>query len=88
MGFKVLEIQLTPNPNALKFVLDGVVSPQPASFFNVGAAAEHPLAKRLFEIEGVTSLLLLGDFVTINKSPETRWDDIKRQAKAVLKATA
>ena len=86
MGLKVLEVQPTPNPNAMKFVLDGEVSPRPASFFDAGAAAEHSLAARLFEIEGVTGLLLLGDFVTINKSPAARWDDIKRQAKAVLKA--
>jgi hypothetical protein len=86
MGLKVLEVQPTPNPNAMKFVLDGEVSPQPASFFNAAAAAEHSLAAQLFAIEGVTGLLLLGDFVTINKSPAARWDDIKRQAKAVLKA--
>jgi hypothetical protein len=84
MGFRVLEIQPTPNPNAMKFVLDRAVSQQPMSFFNAGAAADHPLAHRLFEIAGVSSLLLLGDFVTINKSSGARWDDIKRQAKDAL----
>jgi hypothetical protein len=86
MGFNVLEVQPTPNPNAMKFVLDAPVTPQPISYFNADAAGAHPLAKRLFEIKGVTSLLLLGDFVTINKSPAAGWDDIKRQAKAILKA--
>ena len=84
MGFRVLEIQPTPNPNAMKFVLDRAVSQQPMSFFNADAAADHPLAQRLFEIAGVSSLLLLGDFVTINKSSGARWDDIKRQAKDAL----
>ena len=86
MGFRVLEIQPTPNPNAMKFVLDRAVSQQPMSFFNAAAATDHPLAKQLFEIAGVSSLLLLGDFVTINKSSEARWDDIKTQAKAALAA--
>jgi NFU1 iron-sulfur cluster scaffold homolog, mitochondrial len=88
MGFRIIEIQPTPNPNAMKFVLDRPVSQQPMSFFNAAAATDFPLAKRLFEIPGVSSLLLLGDFITINRSPETDWDDIKDQAKAVLSAAA
>jgi NFU1 iron-sulfur cluster scaffold homolog, mitochondrial len=88
MGYRVIEIQPTPNPNALKFVLDREVSQQPLSFFNAEAAKDYPLAIRLFEIPGVTSLLLLGDFITINKSPGGAWDDIKDQARAVLHAAA
>ena len=88
MGYRVIEIQPTPNPNALKFVLDRQVSQQPLSFFNAAAATDYPLAKRLFEIADVSSLLLLGDFITINKSPGGDWDDIKAQAQAVLMAAA
>lgn len=84
MGFKVVEIQPTPNPNAAKFVLDGSVSPGPISFFNAEAAKDYPLATALFAIEGVTSLLLLGDFITINKSPSAQWADITPKARAVL----
>ena len=84
MGFRVIEIQPTPNPNACKFVLDRPVSQQPISFFNADAAKGYPLAMKLFAIQGVSSLLLLGDFITINKSPSARWDDISKQARAVL----
>ena len=84
MGFKVIEIQPTPNPNAAKLVLDGTVSQQPMSFFNAAAAKDVPLATALFAIDGVTSLLLLGDFITINKSPEAKWADITPKARAVL----
>ena len=86
MGFKVVEIQPTPNPNAAKFVLDGSVSQQPMSFFNAAAATGVPLAAALFAIEGVTSLLFLGDFITINKSPNADWADITPKARAVLAA--
>ena len=86
MGFRVVEIQPTPNPNATKFVLDRSVAEQPMSFFDASAARDHPLASQLFAIEGVTSLLLLGDFITINKSPAAGWADIKRRARAVLAA--
>ena len=84
MGFKVVEIQPTPNPNAVKLVLDGEISDRPMSFFNAEAAKDHPLPTAIFAIEGVTSLLLLGDFITINKSPAARWTDITPKARAVL----
>jgi hypothetical protein len=84
MSFRVLEIQPTPNPNAAKFVLDRPVSDQPLSFFNSSAAEGYPLAQKLFAIPGVMSLLLLGDFITINKSPDAAWTDITAAAEAVL----
>ena len=88
MGFRVIEIQSTPNPNALKFVLDRPVSEQPMSYFNAAAATTDTLASNLFAIEGVQSLLLLGDFITINKSPAARWDDIKKRATRVLETAS
>jgi NFU1 iron-sulfur cluster scaffold homolog, mitochondrial len=84
MAFRVQEVQPTPNPNALKFILDQPVSDQPISFFNPEAAQGHALATRLFSIPGVSSLLLLGDFVTINKSPEARWTDITGRVRKAL----
>jgi len=84
MSFRVQEVQATPNPNALKFILDQPVSEQPTSFFNAEAAQGHALATRLFAIPGVSSLLLLGDFVTINKSPEARWTDITGRVRKAL----
>jgi hypothetical protein len=87
MPFRVLEIQPTPNPNAAKFVLDREVSPQPASFFNAAAAVGHPLANELFAIRGVSSLLFLGDFITVNKQPDVSWKQITPAVEKVLQAT-
>jgi len=84
MGFRVNDVQSTPNPNAAKFVLDRAISDQPASFFNAEAARNHALASRLFEIAGVTSLLLLGDFVTVNKQADVKWSTITPKVKRVL----
>ena len=86
MGFNVSEVQPTPNPNAAKFVLDRAVSEQPVSFFSAAAADGNPLAKRLFQIEGVASLLFLGDFITVNKSPQAQWKDVTKNVKKVLAA--
>ena len=85
MPYKVVEIQGTPNPNASKFVLDQVIATQPASFFNAEAAKDHPIASRLFSIAGVSSLLLLNDFVTVNKQPEAQWKSISGKVRDILK---
>ncbi len=86
MSFVVSEVQPTPNPNAAKFILDRSVSDQPTSFFNPGAAEGNALAMQLFGIPGVSSLLFLGDFITVNKSPEADWKEITTRVEAVLGA--
>lgn len=83
-GFRVTEVQPTPNPNAMKFLLDRPVSERPISFFNAGAANGHALAEKLFAVSGVSSLLFLGDFITVNKSPDARWPDVTAKVKQVL----
>ena len=87
MGFKVVEIQPTPNPNAAKFVLDREINDRPMSFLTPADGAGHPLASQLFGIKGVTSVLILGDFVTINKSASAEWKQIADKAKEILQKT-
>jgi len=86
MPFKVIDIQPTPNPNAAKFILDAQVAPQPTSFFNAEQAKDHPLASQLFAIPGVTSVLLLGDFVTVNKRPEIKWSALTDKVQQILQS--
>jgi hypothetical protein len=84
MSFTVADIQPTPNPNALKFILDRTISAEPASFFKAAEAQNHPIAAKLFAVNGVSSLLLLGDFVTVNKTPDADWAAIKRGVRKAL----
>ena len=86
MPYRVVEVQPTPNPNAAKFILDREVSSQPISFFSAESAINHPLAQRLFAIEGISSLLLLGDFITINKFADSDWKKITAPAKKVIES--
>ena len=85
MGFHIKSILPTPNPNATKFVLDREISPHPVSFLNPDQAQDHPIARELFKIDGVTSVLILGDFVTINKVSDRRWDLITGKVEEILK---
>ena len=84
MAFRVAEIQSTPNPNAIKVILDQPVSKEPTSFLHPSEAGGHALAMQLFAIPGVSSLLLLDDFITINKSSNARWADITSRVRQVL----
>lgn len=84
MGFEVIDVQPTPNPNAMKYVVDKPISDSPRSYFNAAAAAGDELAMRLFAIDGVTSLLLLNDFVTVNKRADVKWSAMTAAVKKVL----
>ena len=84
MPFRVTEIQPTPNPNAAKFLLDRPISERPMSFLSRDQAQDDPAAQALFAIPGVCAVLLLGDFVTVNKVAEKDWPAIKRKVKQVL----
>ena len=85
MPFEVVDVQPTPNPNAAKFVLNQSISVQSASFFTAEAAKGHAIASKLFAIPGVASLLLLGDFVTVNRQPGVPWETITSEVRKILK---
>jgi len=84
--FQVKEIQTTPNPNALKFVLSGKVTDRAISFRDPGEASGFPIAVQLLSIPGVRNLLFLNDFVTIGKSGEASWTSIRRRVSHILES--
>ena len=69
--------QPTPNPNAMKFTVSAPVSPDGSQSYGSKEAAESsPLAKALFALDGVASVFMLGNFVTVNKAQEANWNDL------------
>ena len=42
------------------------------------------LARRLFAIEGVTNVLVNGDWVTVSKRGDVGWAGVKREVERVL----
>ncbi|UCF18349.1 MAG: NifU N-terminal domain-containing protein [Gemmatimonadota bacterium] len=71
-------VQGTPNPNAAKFTVDrALVEGGPSrSFFDRGSAQADPLARAIFDIDGVESVLIADDFVTVTKSTSLEWDQL------------
>ncbi len=84
MPYSVRDVQPTPNPNALKFVLDQVVSEETMSFRQSEQAKDHPLAFKLFGIKGIAGLMLLGDFITVTKTSEADWKSVSAAVKTAL----
>ncbi|XP_037321141.2 NFU1 iron-sulfur cluster scaffold homolog, mitochondrial [Pungitius pungitius] len=77
-----IQTQDTPNPRSLKF-LPGkpVLGSGTLDFPTPSSAGCSPLARDLFEIEGVKSVFYGPDFITVTKTDEdVEWTDIKRHA--------
>ncbi len=77
---KIVDIEYTPNPNAVKFILkEPITSGISRSFDSAEAAQVDPLAKSLFEVGNVTSVFYLDRFITVNKTEEASWDELLRK---------
>ncbi len=81
----VKSFQPTPNPNAIKCLLDGRLENAPRSYFKAEDARNDPLAARLFAIPGVTNLLLQPDWITVSKAPDADWKPIRLAIERVLR---
>ena len=80
----LVQAQPTPNPNAMKFVVEGAYFAKPLSFPSAEAAARHPLAVRLFALDGVYNVFMVQDFITVNKHPELAWAALVTQIEQII----
>ncbi|HYX92168.1 MAG TPA: NifU N-terminal domain-containing protein, partial [Myxococcaceae bacterium] len=71
-----IQLEWTPNPSTLKYVVDRPLLPTGAVNFTdrEKAAAISPLARRLFDVTGVVGVMVGTNFVTVTKGDEGEWD--------------
>lgn len=71
----------TPNPQSLKFLpgCDIMGDQAGVEMMNRREGLKSPLSKRLFTVDGVRSVFLGRDFLSVNKAEEADWDEIKPQ---------
>ena len=75
----VQDVDLTPNPQALKFVLnERLLKRETRNYPDKASAENDPLAKGVFEIEGVVSVFYMDRFITIEKKPDISWGQIQK----------
>src|SRR3546814_636571 len=73
-----IQTEPTPNPATLKFIPgEAVLAEGSADFADAGQAARSPLARDLFEIDGVTRVFLGTDFISVSKADEQNWQVLK-----------
>jgi Fe-S cluster biogenesis protein NfuA len=72
-----IQTQETPNPNSLKFLPGKKVSNDGPYEFLYEDQTEIPLLKNILSINGVTGIFLSDDFLSINKTQDEKWENIK-----------
>ncbi len=85
---KIADIEYTPNPNAVKFILkEPITSGASRSFQSAESAQADPLAAALFDVGNVTSVFYMDRFITVNKEDEVSWEDmLKKLAEPIRSA--
>src|SRR5258705_3085298 len=74
---KISDIEETPNPNAVKFILREAVSNGTVHQYGSLEQAENdPLAKALFDVGHVVSVFYMDRMITVEKEDEGDWDDL------------
>ncbi|MCO6426896.1 NifU family protein [Nitrosomonas communis] len=84
---KIAEIEGTPNPNALKFVLkEPLTWGTSHSYDSAEQAKDDPLASALFEIDHVTNVFYVDRWITITQDGEADWQDLARAVADPIRA--
>ena len=72
-----IQTQETPNPDSLKFLPGMAVSNSGPIEITEKNQSNNELIRNIFSINGVTGIFLGGDFLSVNKKKDTKWEDVK-----------
>ena len=77
---KIAEIEPTPNPNAMKFVLkEPLTWGITRSYDRAEQAADDPLASALFAIDHVTTVFYVDHWITVTQDGMADWKELLRE---------
>lgn len=86
---KITHVLDTPNPDAVKFMLEGrILASGARSFENPQAGANDPLASAIFAVGPVASVFYMDRFVTVTKYPGADWNEIQAGIVKAIEANA
>ena len=72
-----VQLELTPNPNSIKFLPGKIVSKSGSFEVTKKDETNNDLIKNLFSVNGVESIFLGKDFISVNKQGNVDWEEIK-----------
>ena len=79
-----IQTEVTPNPNSLKFLPGKTVSSNGSFEVTRKEETDNELVRNVLSINGVTGVFLGKDFISINKSEEVNWEEIKHIAISLI----
>lgn len=84
---KIADIEPTPNPNAVKFILREPLSwGVTHSYENAEQAQDDELARALFAIPHVTNVFYVDRWLTVTQDGAVEWEDLAREVAVPLRA--
>ena len=72
-----IQTEITPNPNSLKFLPGKKVSNSGPYEITNKDQINNELVRNILSVSGVEGVFLGQDFISVNKSDQTKWDEIK-----------
>ena len=72
-----VQTEVTPNPNSLKFLPGKNVSNSGPYEITSKDQINNELVKNILSVNGVEGVFLGKDFISVNKSDQIEWDEIK-----------
>ena len=73
-----IKAQETPNPNSLKFLIGVELNVKEPVSFSIGdSSVNSSIARSVLSIDGVNSLMIATDYITVTKYEDYSWDVIK-----------
>ncbi len=72
-----VQTEVTPNPNSLKFIPGKNVSNSGPYEITNKDQINNELVKNILSVNGVEGVFLGKDFISVNKSDQIKWDEIK-----------
>ncbi len=72
-----IQTEETPNPNSLKFLPGKKVSNSGPYEITNKEDIQNELIRNILSVNGVESIFLGQDFISVNKDDKTKWEEIK-----------
>ena len=80
-----IDVQQTPNPDTLKFVLSlELVQNGSMEFKNSAEANEYPFVQKIFQL-GAELVFFGNNFISVKKNSRTQWNEISEKIQDIIK---
>src|SRR3989338_793950 len=80
-----IQIQSTPNPNALKFVLNTPVKTDgKVTYKSASECQDNALAKELFSVPHVHEVYFFDNYITVTQDGSGEWDELEGKIQPII----